>query len=86
MRNGLHINELGTKFYYLNDQFHRENGPAIEFLNGTRYWYFNGKFHRTDGPAVDRADGTKIWYYYGKRTNCQSQQEFELWIRFKAFL
>jgi hypothetical protein len=31
----------GTKLWYLNDQLHREDGPAIEYPNGTKYWYLN---------------------------------------------
>ena len=33
----------GTKFWYLNDNLHREDGPAIEYANGDKYWYLNGK-------------------------------------------
>ena len=32
----------GTKYWFLNDKQHREDGPAIEFANGTKYWYLNG--------------------------------------------
>ena len=43
MKNGLIVDEKGTKFYYVNDQLHREVGPAIEFKNGSKYWYLKGK-------------------------------------------
>lgn len=33
----------GTKIWYLNDQLHREDGPAIECANGTKEWYPNGR-------------------------------------------
>ncbi len=34
-----------TKYYYNNDNdFHNENGPAIEYKNGTKLWYYNGIF------------------------------------------
>ena len=52
--------------WYLNDQLHREDGPAIERPNGTKYWYLNGKRHREDGPAIEYQDGDKIWYLNGK--------------------
>ena len=29
MKNGLHIDEDGTKRWYLNDKLHRTDGPAI---------------------------------------------------------
>ena len=53
----------GTICYY-NDlnQYHREDGPAIEYADGTKWWYRNGLCHREDGPAVEYADGDKRWY------------------------
>ena len=32
----------GSKEWYLNDQRHREDGPAIERANGRKSWYLNG--------------------------------------------
>lgn len=32
----------GTKVWTLNNQLHREDGPAIEWANGTKFWYLNG--------------------------------------------
>ena len=55
----------GNKFYYKDKAmtiFHREDGPAVEYVNGDKYWYTNGKCHREDGPAVEDADGSKLWY------------------------
>ena len=60
------VDEYGSKFWHLNDKFHREDGPAIEWANGGKEWYINGKLHREDGPAVERANGTKFWYLNGK--------------------
>jgi len=57
---------FGTKRWYLNDELHRVDGPAIECANGTKYWCLNGKLHRIDGPAIECADGTKFWYLNGK--------------------
>ena len=34
----------GTKYWYLNDRLHREDGPAVERANGYKYWYLNGKY------------------------------------------
>ena len=33
----------GDKFWYLNDELHREDGPAIEWADGSKSWYLNGK-------------------------------------------
>ena len=60
------VYEDGTKFWYLDDKYHREDGPAIEYANGDKYWFLNGKYHREDGPAIDYADGTKYWFLNDK--------------------
>ena len=56
----------GDKFWYLNGEYHREDGPAIEYSNGYKAWYINGKRHREDGPAIERANGDKSWWLNGK--------------------
>ena len=56
----------GTKFWYLNGKYHREDGPACEYAHGTKLWFLNGEYHREDGPAVEYADGSKYWYLNGK--------------------
>ena len=60
------INDHGTKYWRQNNQFHRTNGPAIEYSNGTKKWYQNNQLHRTNGPAVEYPDGAKRWYQNGK--------------------
>ena len=42
-------------------QYHRTDGPAIEWNDGDKVWFINGKFHREDGPAVEYV-GNKYWY------------------------
>jgi hypothetical protein len=60
------VNDNGDKFWYLNGERHREDGPAIEYANGAKIWFLNGERHREDGPAAERANGTKVWYLNGK--------------------
>jgi hypothetical protein len=48
--------------WYKEGKFHREDGPAIEFVDGENHWYKEGKLHREDGPAVEYPDGTKEWW------------------------
>ena len=48
-------------------QYHRTDGPAIEYANGTKCWCINDQLHRTDGPAIECANGTKQWYFKGKQ-------------------
>ena len=56
----------GTIEYYKDNKRHREDGPAIEHIDGGKYWYKDGMLHREDGPAVERLNGTKFWFKYGK--------------------
>ena len=46
-----------SKKYYLNDKYHREDGPAHigYYRNGNikfEAYYINGKLHKEDGPAL----------------------------------
>ena len=59
-------NAYGSKYWYLNDNLHRVDGPAIEWADGSKEWFLNGLRHRVDGPAVEWADGTKAWYLNNK--------------------
>ena len=60
------VDEYGNRCWKNeSNQFHRENGPAIEWSDGTKEWYLDGKLHRTDGPAVEWFDGDKYWYLNG---------------------
>jgi hypothetical protein len=52
----------GSKEWYLNDELHRVDGPAVEKANGIKIWYLNGKYHRVNGPAIEYPNGTKSWY------------------------
>jgi hypothetical protein len=54
----------GTKRWYLSDQLHREDGPAIEWSDGSKEWYLNGELHREDDPAFEWY--TKEWFLNGK--------------------
>ena len=36
------VTQEGTKFWYLNGELHREDGPAVEYEDGTKKWYLNG--------------------------------------------
>ena len=58
--------KYGTKIYYLGDELHRLDGPAVERADGEKHWYLNGTRHREDGPAIEYVDGTKAWYLNGK--------------------
>ena len=52
--------------YYLDNKYHRLDGPAVEWANGSKEWWINGKLHRENGPAVEFANGRKVWYMNGQ--------------------
>jgi len=63
MLNGLIVNGRGTKCYYVNNKLHREDGPAIEWVNGEKQWIINGHLlHREDGPAILMPDGREYFF------------------------
>ena len=43
------VNEYsnGSKYWRYKNQWHRINGPAIEFANGTKSWFLNGEHYPT---------------------------------------
>jgi hypothetical protein len=62
MKEYIKISSQGSKHYYKDKQQtirHREDGPAIEYINGDKVWYLNGKRHRMDGPAIEYISGAK---------------------------
>ena len=67
MKPKLTIRPDGTKVWCLNGQFHREDGPAIEYFDGTQEWFLNGQWHREDGPAVEYPSGSTAWWLNGKK-------------------
>jgi len=60
------VDSNGDRFWFLNGERHREDGPAVEYISGTKYWFLNGKIHREDRPAIEFANGAKYWYKNGK--------------------
>jgi hypothetical protein len=39
----LYIDHYGNKRWFLNGNYHREDGPAIKFKDGKKCWFLNGK-------------------------------------------
>jgi hypothetical protein len=62
-------NGKGDLFWFIKsepDIHHREDGPAVERVDGTKEWFFYNKRHREDGPAIEHTDGSKKWYLKGE--------------------
>jgi hypothetical protein len=55
------------RWYNEAGQRHREDGPAIEHVNGTKEWFKNDQLHREDGPAIEYANGSKVWFINDKQ-------------------
>ena len=81
------IDARGNIIHYKNGTsiIHREDGPAIEWVDEDKQWYINGKPHRLDGPAIEFSNGDKLWYYNGRLIDCNSKEEFERMFKLKAF-
>jgi len=60
------VYENGTRFWLLDDDYHREDGPAIVWADGYTAWFLNGDLHREDGPAIEGANGACSWYLRGE--------------------
>jgi hypothetical protein len=46
-------NNVGCEYWLdENNNFHRDNEPALIYLDGTKQWFKHGKYHRLDGPAI----------------------------------
>ncbi|MFA5024235.1 MAG: hypothetical protein WC523_04725 [Patescibacteria group bacterium] len=78
MKNGKHVDEHGTIRYYVHNQLHREDGPAIEWAGGSKDWWINDKRHREDGPALEWADGYKEWWINGVEYTKKEFREYKL--------
>ena len=75
MKDGLHVFEHGDKEWYVNGNYHRTDGPAIEWANGHKEWWLHGQRHREDGPAIEFVNGNKYWFLNG---NEYTEDEFIL--------
>jgi hypothetical protein len=80
-----------TKHYSMIDVFNIENfdvGCTTDSI-GTKCYFIKKEdglyLHREDGPAVEFTSGINRWYYQGKQIPVSNQQDFESWLRNKAF-
>ena len=72
------IDADGNKEWFLNGEYHREDGPAIEFANGNKAWYLHGKYHREDGPAFEGTSGWHKWYLEDEEV--EPETLVDLWL------
>ena len=70
------VDRYGTRRYYNSaNQLHRDEGPAIEWIDGGKEWFQNGQTHRIGGPAIEWSDGTVSWCLFGKEYTESKYQE-----------
>lgn len=65
----------GDTHHYLNEQLHRDDGPAYERKDGIHAYYQHGKLHRDDGPALVYPNNPQLnqYWIYGKKYSTFSQ-------------
>jgi hypothetical protein len=85
MVDGQEIDDCGNIWWWKNGVRHRTGGPAVVLIGVYKAWYHHGKVHREDGPAIIYSSGQKFWFWHGKHIDVQSQEEFEHFLKFKAF-
>ena len=39
--------KFGNKYWCINGFYHREDGPAVEWVDGVKEWWLNGGFIRS---------------------------------------
>jgi hypothetical protein len=59
----------GSKYWYLNNSLHREDGPAVEGANGRKKWYLHGEeVHPETLVDLHLSRGTFCYYDQETRT------------------
>ena len=73
----------GNKYWYLNGNLHRTDGPALELINGDKHWYLNGKYVSME----DVLTGTKVWYLNNELVEMEDvlpDPKDQFWWRMKS--
>ena len=78
------VDNEGNIEYVLDGYTHREDGPAVEYVDGYRAWYILGKLHREDGPAREFGGGYMEWWLHGEKYPFSSQEEFERFLKLRV--
>jgi hypothetical protein len=86
------VDSSGAQWWRLNGTLHRIGGPAVIHLDivgrvRCEQWFRYGERHREDGPAIvyPNNECNDRWFVDGKKIECNTQEEFERWLRVKAF-
>ena len=52
MKDGSYISKNGDKYWYKNKKLHRENGPAVQTIEGKQIYFTNGEYIKTEYKLV----------------------------------
>lgn len=63
--------------------YHRQDGPAIEYVSGRKRWFLNGKPHRIGGPC-DYIPGLPS--FYAIEGIFYDEEEYWSKVRFGSFI
>lgn len=81
----------GSEEWHLNNQLHREDGPAI-ISKEFQAWYIHSQCHRDNNPAIIWNDGVEFWYQHNKSHRIDgpavcghSDKYMEWWIDGRAY-
>ena len=75
----IHINKYGTKRYYSDREMtvlHREDGPAVQRLDGSKEYYRNGQLHNENGPAFVSCGGFRLYKQWWLNDERLTEEEF----------
>ena len=62
------VDKNGTKRWYLNDELHREDGPAVEHTDGGKEWWLHDKLVHPE-QIVDYHLIRGTFCYYDEQTD-----------------
>ena len=83
------VDSFGSTKYYLNDDLHRTDGPALIFPSGIHLYYIKDKLHRLDGPAIhdlDNPNRGKQFWIGGLKINVKTTKQLLRYIKLRIFL
>jgi hypothetical protein len=63
------VDVFGTKQWILNEKWHREDGPAIEYPNGNKYWFLNNEEVHPE-TIVDLWLSRGVFCWYDENNDC----------------
>lgn len=62
----IEVDDEGTKYWLVNGELHRIDGPAVEWACGGKEWCVEGVHHRIEGPAIYFEGRWEEWYINGE--------------------